>query len=216
MAPTFRATPPIKRKPESDRLLGAGIGETDAAKAVAPREPLTRVAVDCQIASHSGVRSDRAVDGPFNEIRAPKENGVSEHTTPATCGVDHVGLSVRDLESTCRFFCDCLGWRVVGERPEYPAAFVSDGQLIVTLWRVEAPDRAVAFDRRANVGLHHLALAVADRAGLDALYESVANWPGVIVEFAPELSGTGPKIHFIVREPGGIRIEFAFDPRVER
>ena len=75
---------------------------------------------------------------------------MAEHATPATCGVDHVGLSVRDLESTRRFFCDCLGWRVVGERPE---------------WRVEAPDHAVAFDRRANVGLHHLALAVADRAG---------------------------------------------------
>jgi len=82
---------------------------------------------------------------------------MAEHATPATCGVDHVGLSVRDLESTRRFFCDCLGWRVVGERPEYPAAFVSDGQQIVTLWQVEAPDQAVAFDRRTNVGLHHLA-----------------------------------------------------------
>jgi hypothetical protein len=60
------------------------------------------------------------------------------------------------------------GWRVVGQRPEYPAAFVSDGQQIATLWQVEAPDQAVAFDRRTNVGLHHLALAVADRAGLDA------------------------------------------------
>lgn len=163
-----------------------------------------------------GIRSDRAVGGPFNEIRAPKENAMAEHATPATCGVDHVGLSVRDLESTRRFFCDCLGWRVVGERPEYPAVFVSDGQQIVTLWRVEAPDRAVAFDRRTNVGLHHLAFAVADRAGLDPLYERVASWPGVVVEFAPELSGKGPKIHFIVREPSGIRIEFAFDPRVER
>ena len=43
-----------------------------------------------------------------------------------TCGVDHVGLSVRDLASTREFFCNCLGWRVVGERPDYPAAFVSD------------------------------------------------------------------------------------------
>jgi hypothetical protein len=49
----------------------------------------------------------------------------------------------------------------------------------------------VAFDRRTNVGLHHLALAVADRVGLDALYERVASWRGVVVEFAPELSGKG-------------------------
>jgi catechol 2,3-dioxygenase-like lactoylglutathione lyase family enzyme len=140
---------------------------------------------------------------------------MAEDTLPATFGVDHVGLSVRDLESTRRFFCDCLGWRVIGERPDDPAAFVSDGQDMVTLWQVEAPDRAVAFDRRANVGLHHLALAVADRAGLDALYERVAKWPGVVVEFAPEPSGKGPKIHFIVREPSGVRVEFAFDPRLE-
>jgi catechol 2,3-dioxygenase-like lactoylglutathione lyase family enzyme len=140
----------------------------------------------------------------------------SDRPIPATCGVDHIGLSVGDLESTRHFFCDCLGWRVVGERPEYPAAFVSDGEQMVTLWRVEAPDRAVAFDRRANVGLHHLALAVADRSELDALHERVASWPGVVAEFAPQLPGTGPKIHFIVREPSGIRIEFAFDPRVER
>jgi len=25
-----------------------------------------------------------------------------------TCGVDHVGLSVRDLVSTRKFFCECL------------------------------------------------------------------------------------------------------------
>jgi catechol 2,3-dioxygenase-like lactoylglutathione lyase family enzyme len=140
----------------------------------------------------------------------------SDRPIPATSGVDHIGLSVRDLESTRRFFCDCLGWRLVGERPDYPAAFVSDGRQMVTLWRVESPDQAVAFDRRANVGLHHLALAVADRSELDALHERVASWPGVVAEFAPQLSGTGPKIHFIVREPSGIRIEFAFDPRVER
>jgi hypothetical protein len=36
-----------------------------------------------------------------------------------------------------------------GERPDYPAVFVPDGHQMVTLWRVEAQDRAVAFDRRA-------------------------------------------------------------------
>src|SRR6202011_1729886 len=96
------------------------------------------------------LKMNRAVGGPFNEIRAPKENAMAEHATPATCGVDHVGLSVRDLESTRRFFCDCLGWRVVGERPEYPAAFVSDGHQIVTLWRGGAAGPAGAVHRRTN------------------------------------------------------------------
>jgi catechol 2,3-dioxygenase-like lactoylglutathione lyase family enzyme len=34
---------------------------------------------------------------------------MAEHATPATCGIDHVGLSVRDLENTRRFFCDARG-----------------------------------------------------------------------------------------------------------
>ena len=139
-----------------------------------------------------------------------------ESAAPATCGYDHVGLSVGDLEKTRRFFCECLGWREVGVRPEYPAAFVSDGHLTVTLWQVKVPSQAVTFDRFANVGLHHLALAVADPAGLDSLYDRVAKWPGVVVEFGPELSGKGPKMHFMACEPSGIRIEFTFDPRVER
>ena len=140
---------------------------------------------------------------------------MTDEVRASTYGIDHVGLSVRDLASTRNFFCDCLGWRIVGERADYPAAFVSDGHDVVTLWQVESPSKAIPFDRRANVGLHHLALAVGDQIGLDTLYRRVSAWPGVVVEFGPERSGAGPKIHFIVREPGGVRIEFAFDPRLE-
>ncbi|HEY6735064.1 MAG TPA: VOC family protein [Roseiarcus sp.] len=140
---------------------------------------------------------------------------MADESKTGTWGVDHVGLSVSDLASTRKFFCDCLGWRVVGERADYPAVFVSDGHDVVTLWQVESPSKAVPFDRRANVGLHHLALAVVDQISLDTLYKRVSSWPGVVVEFGPALSGAGPKIHFIVREPSGVRIEFAFDPRLE-
>jgi hypothetical protein len=63
--------------------------------------------------------------------------------------------------------------------------------------------------------LHHLAVAVVDRAGLDALYQRVSSWPGIIVEFSPQPSDASPKIHFMVREPSGVRIEFTFDPRLE-
>jgi catechol 2,3-dioxygenase-like lactoylglutathione lyase family enzyme len=140
---------------------------------------------------------------------------MNEKSLPATVGVDHVGLSVRDLGKTVEFFRDCLGWTLVGERPDYPAAFVSDQNTILTLWQVESPDQAAPFDRRANVGLHHLALAVADRRSLDELFGKVSAWSGVVSEFGPEMSGKGPKVHFMIREPSGLRIEFAFDPRLE-
>jgi hypothetical protein len=34
---------------------------------------------------------------------------MAEHATPATCGVDHFGLNVQDLESTRRFFAIAWG-----------------------------------------------------------------------------------------------------------
>jgi catechol 2,3-dioxygenase-like lactoylglutathione lyase family enzyme len=136
-----------------------------------------------------------------------------QENAPLTLGVDHVGLTVRDLQQTRRFFCECLGWRVVGENPSYPAAFVSDGQDRVTLWQVTEPEECAPFDRRRNLGLHHLALKVADLPSLHSLFAKVSAWPEVVVEFAPEPSGKGPRVHCMVNEPGGLRIEFVCEPK---
>jgi catechol 2,3-dioxygenase-like lactoylglutathione lyase family enzyme len=131
---------------------------------------------------------------------------------PVTRGIDHVGLTVRNLEQSREFFVSCLGWKQVGEKPGYPAAFVSDGHILVTLWQVGDEAGAVAFDRRSNVGLHHLALRVESERALHELIDRIAKWPGAKVEFKPELLGQGPKMHAMIYEPGGIRLEFDFDP----
>ncbi|PCE28714.1 glyoxalase [Paraburkholderia acidicola] len=133
--------------------------------------------------------------------------------TPLTLGVDHIGLTVRDLKATRDFFVDCLGWNQVGERPEYPAAFVSDGHTVLTLWEVQNQQGRVEFDRKTNVGLHHLAMKVGSEEALEEIFRRVSTWPGVVVEFAPENLRQGPKRHTMVYEPGGIRLEFDFDPR---
>jgi catechol 2,3-dioxygenase-like lactoylglutathione lyase family enzyme len=131
-------------------------------------------------------------------------------TEALTNGVHHVGLAVRDLEVVRDFFCDVLGWSEVGRRPEYPAAFVSDGSVTLTLWGVADPENAVPFDRRANVGLHHLALGVADSSALQVVFDRVRNHPGVVVEFEPQPMRAGSTTrHFICAIPGGIRVEFA-------
>ena len=70
-----------------------------------------------------------------------------------TIGIDHIGLAVRDVALSRSFFCECLGWRVVGEDRGYPAAFVSDGRGVVTLWQVADLANCVPFDRRGIVGL---------------------------------------------------------------
>jgi catechol 2,3-dioxygenase-like lactoylglutathione lyase family enzyme len=120
---------------------------------------------------------------------------------------------VRRLPQSLAFFVEALGWKQVGAKPEYPAAFVNDGNGLITLWEARQPDTARAFDRHRNIGLHHLALRVPSELDLKNLYQRVSSWPGVEVEFAPEPSGKGPKVHFMIREPGGNRIEFAWDPR---
>ena len=131
-------------------------------------------------------------------------------TKALTSGVHHVGLSVPDLDAASRFFCDALGFSVAGERPDYPARFVSDGTTLITLWQVSDRANATPFDRRANIGLHHLALGVANDEALDLVHGRVAAHPGVTVEFAPEPIREGAKTrHFICQMPGGIRIEFA-------
>lgn len=127
-----------------------------------------------------------------------------------TLGIDHLGLTVTSLDQTKAFFLDCLGWSLRGERPEYPAAFVTDGKCVVTLWQAKGSEPA-AFDRRSNIGLHHLALKVADLAALQRVFAQVSAWPGVSVQFGPELSGKGPRMHCMIFEPGGIRIEFVCD-----
>ena len=88
---------------------------------------------------------------------------------------------------------------------------MTDGHAKLTLWQQKSNGRE--FDRHANVGLHHTALKLPDAAALLGIFEQVKDWPGVEVEFTPELSGKGPKQHFMIREPGGTRLEFSYDPR---
>lgn len=131
-------------------------------------------------------------------------------TDSLTRGAHHIGLSVPDLDSAATFFCDALGFKIVGERPDYPARFVSDGKILLTLWQVTDPEKAKQFDRRNNIGLHHLALGVEDDAALEQVHARVSAHPGVMVEFAPEPIRAGATTrHFICAMPGGIRIEFA-------
>lgn len=127
---------------------------------------------------------------------------------PKTQGINHLGLSVRDLDETTRFFVELLGWEESGRDPGYPRTSVTDGVTRLTLWQVVLNESMIAFDRRKNIGLHHLALTVATEQDLINLEKSLREWPGVEIEFPPELVGTGPRKHMICYEPGGIRVEF--------
>jgi catechol 2,3-dioxygenase-like lactoylglutathione lyase family enzyme len=128
-------------------------------------------------------------------------------TTSLTQGAHHIGLTVPSLSETLAFFTGVLGFEQVGEVPEYPAAFVSDGTTMITLWQAADPAAATSFDRKNVIGLHHLALRVANGDALDELHQRVRAAPGVTIEFAPEPLRDGPTRHMMMAIPGGIRLE---------
>jgi len=128
--------------------------------------------------------------------------------TPVTQGAHHIGLTVPDLAKTRAFFLDTLGFSQIGEVPDYPAVFLTDGSTMITLWQAENPDTAVAFDRKNVIGLHHFALKVGTAEALDALHARLKAADGVRIEFAPEPLGGGPARHMMCSIPGGIRTEF--------
>ncbi len=123
-----------------------------------------------------------------------------------TQGIHHFGLTVSKLKESANFFTSLLGWKIVKVKEEYPAIFVSDGTVMITLWAIKNQP-VVEFDRKQNVGLHHLALAVDNQNELDKIYNILKD-NKVNIEFKPENLGNGPAVHMMCIEPSGNRIEF--------
>ena len=126
--------------------------------------------------------------------------------TPKTRGVHHIGLTVSDLEASSHFFVSILGWKEVRRDERYPAVFVSDGHIMLTLWKNrETP--VCTFNRRRNIGLHHLALLVEQAPELERIHQHLVEH-GIDIEFPPEPLRGGPAMHMMCLDPSGIRIEF--------
>ena len=124
---------------------------------------------------------------------------------PVTLGVHHIGLTVSKLEESAAFFTSVLGWKEVRRTP-YPGIHVSDGKVLVTLWQaLEEP--VVPFDRKRNVGLHHVAFAVESEAALADVHDLLLK-NNVELQFSPEPVGKGPAKHMICFDPSGVRVEF--------
>ena len=127
-------------------------------------------------------------------------------SNPVTKGIHHIGLTVSKLDESAAFFTSLLGWKEVKRNDEYPAIFVSDGSIMVTLWKNKG-EPPTLFDKNQNIGLHHVAFMVDNENNLNQLYEKLAS-NNVKIEFSPELLRDGPAKHMMCYEPSGIRVEF--------
>ena len=129
-----------------------------------------------------------------------------DYFKPITQGAHHIGLTVSSLEESADFFVSLLGWKEVHRNEDYPAIYVSDGKIMVTLWTTkEEPSNH--FNKDKNVGLHHVAFQVENERDLSSVYNRLVN-SGVKIEFSPEMMGNGPAQHMMCYDPSGIRIEF--------
>lgn len=130
---------------------------------------------------------------------------------PVTLGAHHFGLTVCKLEESASFFVDVLGWSEERRDDDYPAIFVTDDVLMISLWQAKS-NSTKKFDRKVNIGLHHLALSIDSMADMDLIHKLLIAHD-IQIEFAPELLRKGPAIHMMCYEPSGIRIEFICIPK---
>jgi catechol 2,3-dioxygenase-like lactoylglutathione lyase family enzyme len=127
-------------------------------------------------------------------------------SSPITKGTHHIGLTVSKLEESADFFTSLLGWKEVKRNEAYPAIYVSDGNIMLSLWAIKE-EPSIQFDKNKNVGLHHVAFQVESEDDLNTVHNRLAN-NRTKIEFAPEQLGNGPARHMMCYEPSGIRVEF--------
>lgn len=125
---------------------------------------------------------------------------------PITNGVHHIGLTVSKLEESAAFFTSLLGWQIVRRNEDYPAIYVSDGNVMLSLWAIKEQP-LIAFNKNRNIGLHHVAFEAGSEDDLLDIHKRLAAH-GVNIEFSPEPLGKGPAKHMICYDPSGIRVEF--------
>lgn len=121
-----------------------------------------------------------------------------------TKGVNHVGLSVTNLDATKDFFVEILEFQVL-QYVEGQHAFVTDGTTMVTLWQTAEEEADVK-----TAGLHHLAFQVESVTVLRKIEERMKQ-KNIRLQF----DGIGVRgqeggfIALFCYEPSGIRIELA-------
>ncbi|HEY7105727.1 MAG TPA: VOC family protein [Acidimicrobiia bacterium] len=140
----------------------------------------------------------------------------------------HVGICVRDLDRSLRFYCDGLGF-TAGERHELDSASVPgldlamelradaamtsqfverDGVRIELLSFREPGTVGSPSARRNQLGLTHLCLAVAD---VDVAAERLLEYGGLVLDRTRQHIA-GADVLFVM-DPDGVRIELMRRPR---
>jgi catechol 2,3-dioxygenase-like lactoylglutathione lyase family enzyme len=127
------------------------------------------------------------------------------------CVLDHIGLTVHDVEASAKFYIDYAGMQIIHER-------VSNG--VAVKW-IQMPDQTNfmivmienrEFKAEGRHSLDHFGIHVHSREHVDSIAER-AKKQGCLVLDAYD---GGPILGYLceVRDPDGNVLEFAFDQAV--
>ena len=150
---------------------------------------------------------------------------------PGSRGIDHIGITVPDIEQASAFFVDVLGCKLLYEREPPGDDSLRDrlgvpaGSRIqairflrcanganIELFEFSSPDQRGEFPRPSDVGIQHLALYVDD---LEAAVEHLCRHGVNLMSGPNPLPGpeAGEGNRFIyVRTPWGLTVEFISYP----
>jgi glyoxylase I family protein len=129
--------------------------------------------------------------------------------------IHHLGLTVRDIDSSAAWYVEVLGFRRVGEYESPDGArrkvFLRHDGLAARLGLTQHRDATQDPFDETRVGLDHLAFAVSARAELDAWASRLAAAGVVHAPVALANSIPGAAV-LVLRDPDNIQLELFFDP----
>ena len=123
--------------------------------------------------------------------------------------IEHIGVWVRDLDAVAAFYARYFDARIgslyQNPRKGFASRFLEmgDGARLELMTRTDVEARA----EREQLGLAHVAIAVADVAAVDALAARLRTDGHPIVD-GPRRTGDG-YYECVVRDPEGNRVEIA-------
>jgi len=97
---------------------------------------------------------------PAQQATANSGNPVRTNTGPGLLGLSHLGITVRDIPATQRFWTEVMGFSVLLDGTDFCMLFEPSAGLAIGFSNQEGTASG-SFDEH-HIGLDHLALAVAD------------------------------------------------------
>jgi catechol 2,3-dioxygenase-like lactoylglutathione lyase family enzyme len=132
--------------------------------------------------------------------------------------INHFDLTVSDLAVSCAFYDKILGKLGYTRTKQY------EGE--VPCWELSNSDSTLSIGlhgadsgnphNRYSVGLHHLDFHLPSRADVDDFYEFLLQEKMPVLDTPAEYGYTPGYYAVFFADPGGIKLELVYEPRLDR